>query len=177
MHSLERLKWAADTQLSEIWGCCESIVLLLPILLNKFISASDSFSQSPGQLADIVNRICFNRTVNKIYGCCNLQHSDHGILLKTHVPFSYSEISPFGNIWSPFSFGDAENSIINVEKLKSILVICTCFAFPCHVLLYSASSVQKFILFHRAEFKSIVNFQHMCCAGPGFDLPGAIFPS
>lgn len=55
-------------------------------------------------------------------------------------------------------------------------MICTCFAFPCCGLLFSASPVQQNILFHRTEWKSIVDFQHMRCAGPGFGLPRGHIP-
>lgn len=173
------MKQAADTQLLDIWGgvitsYCSSTVSWIKEITG-FFSIPGTFSRCPGQLADIISRICFNRTVNKIYGFCNLEHSDHRILFKTYMPFSFLEISPLGNIWSSFSFWDTETSVINVEKLKSILVISPRFVFQHHVLL-PACSVQTHILLHRAELEPIAHFQQMCCAGPGLDLPGVIFP-
>lgn len=83
-----------------------------PSHLNKindfFFSVADIFCQVLGQLADIVNRMCFNRIVKKIYGCCNIKHSGHRTVFKTLVHLfiyfccSCLEISQFGK-FSPLS--------------------------------------------------------------------------
>lgn len=85
-----------ESEAAETTPSCSSPLFQIKGIMG--FSAPDRFSQSPGQRSDGVNRTRFSKAVNTIYGCCSLQCSGHETLSKAHVPFSYLEISPFGNI-------------------------------------------------------------------------------